>query len=217
MKIHEVFERKVNELKQDSRVKGIFITGSLARGTETEYSDLDIIVVADINEVYEEIIDGIPVETHFNTAETIKKWFVADPSSCYLYTYGKVVWERENLFDDLIASAKYRLDNYEITDIRKVYLKHKLGALKEKLTASIALNDTLKISYLIHNNFKMLVESVYALNSLPVPPQGVGYEIYDTLKITPQKGWLKDLVTLKGIALAEYVLDMIEYCTKGMR
>ena len=211
MKIHEVFEKKVNELKTDDRVIGILITGSLARGTETEYSDLDIIVVADVDETIEEVIDGIPVETHYNKVESIKKWFIADPPSCYLYTYGKVVYEREKVLGDLIKTAKNRLDTYEITDIRKAYLSHKLGALKEKLTASLALKDEQKINYLICNNFKMLLESVYALNSLPVPPQGLNYEISDRLLIKPCDDWMLKLVNLSGIELGKYVMGIIEF------
>ncbi len=211
MKIHEVFEKKVNELKADDRVMGILITGSLARGTETEYSDLDIIAIGDKNEIIEEVIDGIPVETHYNKVESIKKWFIADPPSCYLYTYGKVVYEREKVLGDLIKTAKNRLDTYEVTDIRKVYLNHKLGALKEKLTASLALKDEQKINYLVCNNFKMLLESVYALNSLPVPPQGLNYEIYDRLLIKPCDDWMLKLVNLSGIELGKYVMGIIEF------
>ncbi|MBR2481040.1 MAG: nucleotidyltransferase domain-containing protein [Clostridia bacterium] len=212
MKIHEVFERKVNELKADENVKGIFITGSLARGTETEYSDLDIIVISDKDEVVEEVIEGVPVETHYNRVESVKKWFVASPPSCYLYTYGKIVWDREGVLSELQDLACDLLDKYEVLDVHKVYLSHKLSALKEKLTASIALNDSQKISYLIHNNFKIIVESIYAVNSLPVPPQGLNYEIYGTLKQVPSKEWLKLLITLQGLELAEYVMGIIEFC-----
>lgn len=209
MKIHEVFERKIEELKGDESVKGILVTGSLARGTETEFSDLDIIAIGDRDEVVEEVICGVPVETHYNVAEKVKKWFVADPPSSYLYTYGKIIYDPEGIVEGLVALAKERLENYEILDIRKAYLRHKLDALKEKLHASIRLNDEVKINYLVHNNFKVIVECVYAQNNLPIPPQGLNYEIFSTLERVPSTDWLTKMITLKGVEQGEYLLALI--------
>ena len=211
MRIHEVFERKIGELRADKDIRGILVTGSLARGTETEYSDLDIIVISNKDEVVEEVIDGVPVETHYNRAEQVKKWLVADPPSCYLYTYGKIIFDQEGVVENLVNVARERLANYEVTDLRKAYLNHKLNALKEKLVASLNLNDDLKIHYLIYNNFKVIVESIYALNSLPVPPQGLSYEIFDTLKVKPNENWLKKLITLRGREQAEFALEVISF------
>ena len=210
MKIHEVFDRKIEELKSDDRVQGILLTGSLARGTETAYSDLDIIVIADFKDVKEEVIDGVPVETHYDTVESVRKWLAVKPESAYLYTYGKVIYDRDNVLQGLINYAKNILESYEITEIRKAYFNHKLKAIAEKLTASLALKDDQKINYLIHNNFNVLVEMVYALNSLPVAPQGLNYEIFHTLNIKPCESWLTDLVNLKGVELGNYVMKMIE-------
>ena len=211
MKIHEVFERKIGELRADKDISGILVTGSLARATETEYSDLDIIVISNKDEVVEEVIDGVPVETHYNRAEQVKKWFVADPPSCYLYTYGKIIFDQEGVVENLVNVARERLANYDVTDLRKAYLNHKLNALKEKLVASLNLNDDLKIHYLIYNNFKVIVESIYAINSLPVPPQGLSYEIFDTLKVKPNENWLKKLITLRGREQAEFALEVISF------
>ncbi len=209
MKIHEVFENKVNSLKEDNRVEGIFITGSLARGTETEYSDLDIIVLYPEEKVVEEVIDGIPIETHYNRLDGVKERLIREPSSAYLYTHGRIIVDEEGKLNDVVGFAKRVLESYKVSDERKAFLAHKMQALKEKLTASLALNDELKTAYLVHNNFKLIVECVYALNSLPVPPQGLNYEIYNLLRIKPGEKWMEKLLTLKGNELANYVLDAL--------
>ena len=210
MKIHEVFENKVNSLKEDNRVEGIFITGSLARGTETEYSDLDIIVLYDEDKVVEEVIEGIPVETHYNQISAVKERLIKEPSSAYLYVYGKIVSDEKGELKDIVGFAKEVLANYEVSKEKKEHLKHKMQALKEKLTASLSLSDELKTSYLIANNFKYIVDTVYAQNVLPTPPQGLNYEIYNLLKVKPADKWMEKLLTLKGNELATFTLDLIE-------
>ena len=210
MKIHEVFENKVNSLKEDNRVEGIFITGSLARGTETEYSDLDIIVLYPEEKVVEEVIEGIPVETHYNQISAVKERLIKEPSSAYLYVYGKIVSDEKGELKDIVGFAKEVLANYEVSKEKKEHLKHKMQALKEKLTASLSLSDELKTSYLIANNFKYIVDAVYAQNVLPTPPQGLNYEIYNLLKIKPADKWMERLLTLKGNELATFTLDLIE-------
>ncbi len=210
MKIREVFNKKVEELKRDERVQGIFITGSLARGTETEYSDLDIIVLYDRDKVVEEVIEGIPVETHYNQISAVKERLIKEPSSSYLYVYGKIILDEKGELKDIVGFAKEVLANYEVSEEKRVYLKHKMHALKEKLTASLALSDELKTSYLIANNFKHVVDAVYAQNSLPTPPQGLNYEIYNLLKIKPSDKWMEKILTLKGNELASFTLDLIE-------
>ena len=213
MKIHQVFENKVNSLKEDNRVEGIFITGSLARGTETEYSDLDIIVLYPEEKVVEEVVDGIPIETHYNRLDGVKERLIREPSSAYLYVYGKIVSDEKGELKDIVGFAKEVLANYEVSEEKKEYLKHKMHSLKEKLTASLSLSDELKTSYLIANNFKHIVDAVYAQNSLPTPPQGLNYEIYNLLKNKPADKWMEKLLTLMGNELANFTLDLIEKIT----
>ena len=215
MKIYEVFNKVQEELKNDSRVMGIFLTGSLARGTETKYSDLDVIVLSCINCVDEKVVEGVPVEVHFNTLESIKERFRVDAPSLYLYKYGKVIYDPSNIFEGLIQEANCLLENYVVSEERKAYLKHKIGALKEKLTASLNLKDHQKINYLMHNNFKVIVESIFALNSLPLPPQGLTYEIFNTLSKKPSDTWLTDIINLKGIEQGEYALEIIDFIEKA--
>ncbi|MBQ9115324.1 MAG: nucleotidyltransferase domain-containing protein, partial [Clostridia bacterium] len=185
MHIHSVFEKIVNELKSDSLIRGIFVTGSLARGTETEYSDLDIIVLYGENKVVEKVVDGVPVEIHYNTLESTMERFSFDAGAVYLYVYGKIVEDRFGELNKLQKEAKDKLMSYKPSVERVEKLTHKMNALVEKVTASLALKDSLKISYLLHNNFSHVVDYVYMLNSLPKPPQGLTYEIYDNLDIKP--------------------------------
>lgn len=207
MKIHEVFEQKRLSLLREPNVKGIMLTGSMARGTETPFSDLDIIVISNENRVVEEVIDGVPVETHYNTISRVKEDFLNRPSSAYLYAFGKIISDEEGILHDLVGFSKKLLSSYSVSEERRAFLEHKMSALREKLTASINLQDDLKIDYLIHNNFKYIVEYIYLKNSLPPPPQGLTYEIYDSLKIKPCDQWLIKLITLKGVEGGEFVLN----------
>lgn len=211
MKIREVCAKKIDVIKDDERVLGILLTGSLARGTETEFSDLDIIVLYDSDFIVEEVLEGVPVETHYNSVDKVRERFVSDPTFCYLWKYGKIMFSRGNALENLVKESCERLENYTLSSERKCYLNHKVCALKEKLNASVALKDQDKINYLIHNNFKVIVESLYALNSLPTPPQGLNYEIYNEIKAKPCENWMLKLITLKGVEQGEFALEVVSF------
>ena len=217
MHIHSVFEKVVNELKSDSLIRGIFVTGSLARGTETEYSDLDIIVLYGENKVVEKVVDGVPVEIHYNTLESTIERFSFDAGALYLYVYGKIVEDRFGELNKLQKEAKDKLMSYKPSVERVEKLTHKMNALVEKVTASLALKDSLKISYLLHNNFSHFVDYVYMLNSLPKPPQGLTYEIYDNLDIKPCERWIEKLLTLDELERGEMVVKFVQAQVKLLR
>ena len=210
MRIHEVFEKKISQIKKDGLVQGILLTGSLARGTETEFSDLDIIVLYPENKVVEEVIDGVPVETHYNTYAAVLSRLGEDAGFAYLFTYGKIIEDGSGILRELTRLAENRLKSYEPSDAEKAFVAHKIQALREKLYASLSLCDSLKTAYLIHNNFKLIVQFIYLENSLPVPPQGLLYEIYDCLEVKPADKWLEKLLTLEGEELAEFALICIK-------
>ncbi len=207
MKLYKVFEAKLSEYERDEGVYGVLVTGSLARGTETPYSDLDIVLLANENKVVEEVIDGVPVESHYRTYEGIMEELNGKPYCLYLYAYSKIVSDTDSQLKKLKNVALNRLSNYKISKTRLAELKHAMGTLREKLVAGLALNDGLKIAYLVHNNFKVIVEYLYAVNGLPVPPQGLLYEIYDELPVKPSDKWIEKLVTLSGSELARYILE----------
>ncbi len=216
MKLYKVFEAKLSEYERDEGVYGVLVTGSLARGTETPYSDLDIILLANENKVIEEVIDGVPVESHYRTYEGIMEELNGKPYCLYLYAYSKIVKDGNGELRKLQNIALNRLANYKIADEQKQELCHVMSCLKEKLVAALALNNGLKTDYLVHNNFKGIVEYVYSVNGLPVPPQGLLYEIYDELPVKPSDKWIEKLITLKGSELGRYILDNFnKLCKEG--
>ncbi len=203
--LYSVFNQKVNEFKADASVRGALVVGSFARGTETPYSDLDLVVLASDNKVVEEVVSGVPVESHYRTYEGLIEE-LKEPKCLYLYAYSKIIFDNSGELEYIVKLAKQKLKDYVVPQEELSRLKHVMSALKEKLNAAINLGNTLKISYLVHNNFKDIVAYLYAINNLPVPPQGFLYEISDNLPLKPCEKWLESILMLKGVALAQFII-----------
>ena len=59
LKQSEIFNKLVLELKKDIAVEGVLLNGSVAVGTATELSDLDMIVLCNEIKFVSEVIDDV--------------------------------------------------------------------------------------------------------------------------------------------------------------
>ncbi|MDE5605503.1 MAG: nucleotidyltransferase domain-containing protein, partial [Eubacterium sp.] len=63
----EIFNKLVTEFKKDNSIYAVLLNGSVAVGTATELSDLDIVVLCNENKFVSKVIDDVFVEIHYIT------------------------------------------------------------------------------------------------------------------------------------------------------
>ena len=93
----ELFEKLVSNFKRDKSINGVMLTGSVACGTETDFSDLDIIALCGENKFDSSVIDGVTVEIHYMTFDKAIKKLNSSPMEVYRYLDGKIEYDNGNL------------------------------------------------------------------------------------------------------------------------
>ena len=63
----EIFHDLCVDFKKDNSIESVLLGGSVAQGTASETSDLDLIVVGQNNDFKSHLIAGIQVEIHYTT------------------------------------------------------------------------------------------------------------------------------------------------------
>ncbi len=104
----------VDELKSDSRIRGILVTGSYVYGMPNEQSDLDVrCVTSDPLQVGEKerIRFRTKVEVYIDTLEKVrfymKQSLEEGHGACiHFWTYGKIVYDPENIAGQLKKEAR---------------------------------------------------------------------------------------------------------------
>ena len=89
----EIFHSLVSEFQKDSTVEGILLNGSVAAGTATELSDLDMIVLGKKDGFVSKTIDTVPVEIHFVVFDSAVKKLESNPMEVYKYLDAKVEYD----------------------------------------------------------------------------------------------------------------------------
>jgi predicted nucleotidyltransferase len=120
----ELAERLGRLLKRDARVLALFVTGSLARGDADEYSDLDLILIAQPEhheslaalcrgylQQCQEVVywkpGGDPPQLHAITAEWLRCDFaILTPAAARLRARAglAVIWDRARISETLLAT-----------------------------------------------------------------------------------------------------------------
>lgn len=80
-----VFEEEIKALQSDKTVRGVALIGSVAYGTATEDSDLDIFVLGEKDEFVNKETEGICVEIHYSKMETAMKKLRENPILAFFH------------------------------------------------------------------------------------------------------------------------------------
>ena len=75
----EIFHNLVLEFKKDTSIDAVLLNGSVACGTATDLSDLDIIVLGKRNDFVSQLIDGVLVEIHYTTFDKASDKLKSNP------------------------------------------------------------------------------------------------------------------------------------------
>ena len=101
----EILEKELQILKKNEKIEAVLLIGSVAYGTATDDSDLDLIVISNEDRFESKYVENILVEIHFHKYSTLVKRLNNNPNEVYKYLYSKIVFDNGQL-KKLIAKAK---------------------------------------------------------------------------------------------------------------
>lgn len=168
-----------NKFLEDKNLDVLLVTGSYARGEHKETSDLDLIAVGNYESKFEETNEyGITVEIKYKNKASFIEKMKKDPINCYQFLEARVIVGNEKTLTELQTVANQIINEYvpETSGIVKW-----LTSSKEKL----AYSDEAKKSYIVSCNLWKLMEGLYVINKLPIPPLTNAYRNIKNLKILP--------------------------------
>lgn len=205
-----VLEKELQILRKRADIEGILLIGSVAYGTASETSDLDLIVICSEDKFSSKYTDEILVEIHFNKYSTLLKKLKANPVEIYKYLYSKIIVDNGKSAK-LISMANSIYCNYStpINEIENIV--YWLLSTKIKLQSAINSNDTEKVSYLISTNTWKILEGVWAKNNKPMPPSSLAFEKHSELKCIPFDGWFDRLLLGDCLQKAVAMIDIINW------
>ncbi len=193
LKQSEIFNKLVLELKKDIAVEGVLLNGSVAAGTATELSDLDMIVLCNEIKFVSEVIDDVLVEIHYITYDKAIKRLNNYPMEVYKYLDAKIAYDNGKL-KEIITCAENIFYHYCVSEKEKREIVYWLNSIRLKLNSAFSKQDILLISYLVSTNLWKVLEGIWALNQKPVPPSSSLYRRYRDLNFIPCPDWFDSLL-----------------------
>lgn len=206
----DILEKELQILKKNEKVEAVLLIGSVAYGTATDDSDLDLIVISNEDRFESKYIENILVEIHFHKYRTLLNRLENNPVEVYKYLYSKIIFDNGQL-EKLIAKAKEIYNSYCAPDKEKEEICYWLSATKIKLLSAINSNDEMNVSYLLSTNTWKVLEGVWAKNNKPMPPSSIAFVKNNELTCVPCDNWFNKLLVGNNLSRANYMIDTIDW------
>ena len=206
----DILEKELQILKKNEKVEAVLLIGSVAYGTATDDSDLDLIVISNEDRFESKYVENILVEIHFHKYSTLVKCLDNNPNEVYKYLFSKIIFDNGQL-ENLIAKAKEIYNSYCIPEKEKEDICYWLTATKIKLLSAINSNDEMKISYLLSTNTWKVLEGVWAKNNKPMPPSSIAFVKNGELTCVPCDDWLSKLLVGDNLSRANTMIGIIDW------
>lgn len=86
-----------------------------------------------------------------------------------------------------------------------------LKSTRLKLESAFSKQDVLLISYLVTTNTWKVLEGVWAVNKMPIPPSSSLYRRYSTLNLIPCQKWFAKLLIGSVEARGSTMIEVIDW------
>jgi hypothetical protein len=190
--VHERLIRDaLTEAEGDPEVAGVMLQGSLARGDGYPGSDLDLFVLLRDGcrrPFRAEERSGILVEWHYADFEKAAAKVRANPMLSYGYLDARVLRDDTGRLADLARVAGEVLAAYRTSPEERAGILHWLRSSRVKMAAAADAGDTLKAAFVASTTSWKILEGVWAVNDLPMPPSGTVLARRGDLERVPD-GW----------------------------
>lgn len=172
----QIIDNLTSKYENDNSIYALLVTGSVARDEHTEKSDLDLLLIAKEKQPFKEkLIDEITVEVKIDTVDGFIQKMKDDPMNVYQWLDAKVVFEKDNVSEEIINEAKNIYDNYSPDPKEIVGVKKWLESAKIKIESAQVNNDELALGFNISNILWQIVRGLYLVNNKPVPPSTTAF------------------------------------------
>lgn len=209
----EIFHELILGFKKDTSIDAVLLNGSVAQGTATDLSDLDIIVLGKRNEFVSQLIDSILVEIHYTTFEKAIDKLNAKPMEIYKYLDAKIEYDNGKA-QEIIVYAENIADHYCVSEKELSDICYWLKSTKLKLESAFSKEDDILISYLVTTNTWKVLEGIWAVNKMPIPPSSGLYRRYSKLKLIPCHGWFEKLLNGSAENRGNTMIKIIDWIIK---
>ena len=206
----EIFYNLVTEFKKDNTIEGVLLSGSVAVGAATEFSDLDIIVLGRKDDFVSQEIDSILVEIHYTTYDSAINKLKNNPMEVYKYLDAKIEYDNGKV-QEIITYAANIYKNYHVPLKVQNEIAYWLKSLKLKLESAFSKQDLLLVSYLVATNTWKVLEGIWAINQKPIPPSSSLYRRYVELELIPCPNWFEELLMENPENRGRIMIDCIDW------
>lgn len=193
MKHQEIIKNIIPELKADTTITGVMLMGSVALGTEYPTSDLNLYLLGNKNNIKTDLIDDIYVEYFYITQETAQSRLDKSGTEVYHYLGSKIIYDLDGRLIKLIQSAMSKYKNYKVNEKDKAELRHWLYSTRIKIDTAINNKNDLKADFITAVSSWKIIEAVFAINDVPLPPEGRVMQEIQNLQQVPGKEWFDKL------------------------
>lgn len=211
MKHQELLKRIIPELRNDNSITAVMLMGSVATETENPNSDLNLFILSNKNKLHTEIMDDIMVEYQYVTHETAQSKLDRAGSEVYHYLGSKIIYDLDGRLIKLMRSAMNKYKKYKTSEKEKVELKLWLHSTRSKIKSAISQDEILKSDFITATTSIKIIEAVFAINDVPLPPVSRMFHELTNLRYIPEPDWFDNLFNKNTEKRTETVLEIIDW------
>ena len=186
--------------QNDPDVIGLLLAGSFARGDALPDSDVDLyFLLCDgcSRSFNTELRNGILIESQYDDAARVKAKLTNNPMTIYTYLDGRVLYDLENRFPELIRLAQETQNSFSVTEKDRADIAHWLLSASLKVKASRVAGDQFKMAFIVSSSTYQVFAGLWAVNQKPMPASGGVLAHLKDLPLQPDHipGWLEKFLT----------------------
>lgn len=196
---HQIILRELANLyQQDTGNIAALVTGSVARGDAGPKSDIDIIIVTNGRSSFEEFRRWQHViEVKRNTVDGFLNGIRENPMNAYQFLDAVPLFEKLPIAERLRKAARRAIFRFRTRrNSDSEHVARWLRSVHRKLGNWTSPQDDELLAFMASTVVWKIVEGLYLLNGLPVPPTTTALRQLRTLKVRP-----KSFSRLWGMAL----------------
>ncbi len=179
------------ETRADGEVLGVMLQGSTARGDALPGSDVDLFVLLRTGcgrPFAAEERGGLWLERHFADADGARARLRASPGLAYSFDEGRILHDPAGEMADLAAFARDLLRGYRTPPAEMEATVYWLRSARRKIAAARDADDRVRAGFVAATTSWKVLEGIWAMNDLPIPPSGALPARLADLAIAPP-GW----------------------------
>lgn len=206
-----IYNKLLQSMLSDSDITGIMLMGSVACGTASPSSDLDIMVLCNRNEFSTEYIDGILVEYLYLTYESAKAKLCDNDMDVYHYLSSRIDLDRDGRFSELREYALIKYKSYTTDPKIKSQIHHWLISTKIKLASAVNNENETMMNFITATSSWKVLEAVWAVNDKPMPPSGSIARFLKDLHTVPFDKWFSLMFCGNSLLRTDTILKIIDW------